>query len=154
RPIYDEAALAGEHDGHWVILTGCRKGAVPAALAASGPEAAARELGRLIAAFGAPNVYVELALGHNPADDERNDALAELAAAAGAGLIATSNVHYAAPQDARLAQALAAIRARSSLDDMDGWLAASGGGFLRSGAEMAARLGRYPGVMARTAELA
>src|SRR5215469_258619 len=154
RPIYDEAALAGEHDGHWVILTGCRKGAVPAALAASGPVAAARELGRLVAAFGAPNVYVELAIGNNPADDERNDALAELAAAAGTGVIATSNVHYAAPQDARLAQALAAIRARSSLDDMDGWLAASGGGFLRSGAEMAARLGRYPGVMARTAELA
>src|SRR5450755_1957476 len=34
RPIYDEAALANVHDGHWVILTGCRKGAVPAALAA------------------------------------------------------------------------------------------------------------------------
>ena len=154
RPVYAEAALAGEHDGHWVILTGCRKGAVPAALAAGGPEAAARELDRLVAAFGARNVQVELTIGNHPADDERNDALAGLAAAAGVGVIATSNVHYAAPQDARLAQALAAIRARSSLDDMDGWLAAAGGGFLRSGAEMAARMQRYPGVMARTAELA
>jgi len=26
---YDEAALADAHDGHWVILTGCRKGTVP-----------------------------------------------------------------------------------------------------------------------------
>ncbi len=154
RPVYDEAALTGEHDGHWVILTGCRKGAVPAALAGQGPEAAARELDRLITAFGAQNVQVELTIGNHPADDERNDALAELAAAAGVGVIATSNVHYAAPQDARLAQALAAIRARSSLDDMDGWLAASGGGFLRSGAEMAARMQRYPGVMERTVELA
>ncbi len=154
RPVYAEAALAGEHDGHWVILTGCRKGAVPAALAAGGPEAATRELDRLVAAFGARNVQVELTIGNHPADDERNDALAGLAAAAGVGVIATSNVHYAAPQDARLAQALAAIRARSSLDDMDGWLAAAGGGFLRSGAEMAARMQRYPGVMARTAELA
>jgi error-prone DNA polymerase len=154
RPVYTEAALTGEHDGHWVILTGCRKGAVPAALAAGGPEAAARELDRLVAAFGARNVQVELTIGNHPADDERNDALAGLAAAAGVGVIATSNVHYAAPQDARLAQALAAIRARSSLDDMDGWLAAAGGGFLRSGAEMAARMQRYPGVMARTAELA
>ena len=34
-PVYDEAALADAHDGHWVILTGCRKGAVPAALAAA-----------------------------------------------------------------------------------------------------------------------
>jgi error-prone DNA polymerase len=154
RPVYDEAALTGEHDGHWVVLTGCRKGAVPAALAGRGPEAAARELDLLITAFGAQNVQIELTIGNHPADDERNDALAELAASAGVGVIATSNVHYAAPQDARLAQALAAIRARSSLDDMDGWLAASGGGFLRSGAEMAARMQRYPGVMERTAELA
>jgi error-prone DNA polymerase len=154
RPVYAEAALTGEHDGHWVILTGCRKGTVPAALAAGGPAAAGRELDRLVAAFGARNVQVELTIGNHPADDERNDALAGLAAAAGVGVIATSNVHYAAPQDARLAQALAAIRARSSLDDMDGWLAAAGGGFLRSGAEMAARMQRYPGVMARTAELA
>ncbi len=37
---------------------------------------------------------------------------------------------------------------------MDGWLAASGGGYLRSGDEMAARLRRYPGAAERTAELA
>src|ERR1700722_11262888 len=154
RPVYDEAALAGEHEGHWVILPGCRKGAVPAALAARGAEAAARELDRLVAAFGPQNVQVELTIGNHPADDERNDVLAELAAAAGVGVIATGNGHNAAPQDARLAQALAAIRARSSLDDMDGWLTASGGGFLRSGEEMAARLRRYPGVIERTAELA
>jgi error-prone DNA polymerase len=154
RPVYDEPALAGEHDGHWVILTGCRKGAVASALASGGPEAASRELARLIASFGPENVKVELIFGSHPADDERNDVLAALAQAAGLGVIASSNVHYAAPQDARLAQALASIRARSSLDDMDGWLAASGGGFLHSGDEMEARLARYPGVRERTAELA
>jgi len=25
RPVYDVGALAGTHDGHWVVLTGCRK---------------------------------------------------------------------------------------------------------------------------------
>ncbi len=63
-------------------------------------------------------------------------------------------MHYAAPQDARLAQALAAIRARFSLDEMDGWLAASGAVTCAPAAEMAARLSRYPGVAERTAELA
>ncbi len=153
-PRYDEPALADAHDGHWVILTGCRKGAVPAALAAGGPEAAARELSKLIATFGAENVKVELTISNLPADDERNDALAALAAAAGVDVIATGNVHHAAPQDARLAQALASIRARLSLDEMDGWLAAAGGAYLRSGAEMAARLRCYPGVAERTTELA
>jgi error-prone DNA polymerase len=154
RPVYDLESLAQAHDGHWVILTGCRKGAVPAALAAHGPEAAARELWALTALFGAENVKVELTSHDQPTDDERNDALFELAAVAGVEVIATGNVHYATPGDAKLAQALAAVRARSSLDDIDGWLAASGGAYLRSGAEMAHRLRRYPGVLERTAELA
>jgi error-prone DNA polymerase len=165
RPVYDEASLADAHDGHWVILTGCRKGAVPAALSApalsapglatpAGYAAALRELRALTAMFGSENVKVELVIGSQPADDERNDALAELAAAADVATIATSNVHYAAPGDARLAQTLAAIRARSSLTEMDGWLTASGGSFLRSGEEVAARLSRYPGIMERTVELA
>src|ERR1022692_2388758 len=40
RPVYDIAELAGAHDGHWVILPGCRKGAAPAALTAGHAEAA------------------------------------------------------------------------------------------------------------------
>ncbi len=154
RPVYDRDELAQAHDGHWVILTGCRKGAVPAALATAGPQAAARELRALAGAFGRQNVVVELTTHDQPTDDERNNALYELARQAETAVIATSNVHYASPPDARLAQALAAIRARRSLDEMDGWLAASGAAYLRSGAEMAHRLRRYPGVQQRTVELA
>jgi error-prone DNA polymerase len=154
RPIYDLAELAQAHGGHWVILTGCRKGAVPAALAAAGPEAAARELARMTGLFGRQNVAVELTSHDQPADDECNDTLFELARQAAVPVIATGNVHYASPREAGLAQALAAIRARRSLDEMDGWLAASGAAYLRSGAEMTRRLRRYPGVAERTVELA
>ena len=55
---------------------------------------------------------VELNCHHDPGDDERNDLLAALAALADVGVVATGNVHFAAPAQARLAQALAAIRAR------------------------------------------
>jgi error-prone DNA polymerase len=79
--------------------------------------------------------------------------LARLAALADLGVVATGNVHFAAPAQARLGQALAAIRARRSLADMDGWLPAAGTAYLRSGAEMAALLRRYPGVLERTVEL-
>src|SRR6266700_2511069 len=154
RPVYDFDELARAQDGHWVILTGCRKGAVRAALAAGGPQAARKELETLRDAFGRDNVVVELTSHDLPEDDERNDALYELATVAGVPAIATGNVHYAAPRDARLAQALAAVRARRSLDEMDGWLAASGGAYLRSGAEMAHRLRRYPGVLENTTRLA
>ena len=47
--------------------------------------------------------------------------------AAGCGTVATDNAHYAAPGRRRLATALAAVRARRSLDEMDGWLPAAGG---------------------------
>ena len=153
RPVYDTGALAGAHGGHWAVLTGCRKGPVPAALAAGGPGAAWRELARLTEMFGHQNVMVELNCHHDPGDDERNDLLARLAALADVGVVATGNVHFAAPAQARLAQALAAIRARRSLADMDGWLAAAGTAYLRSGREMATLLRRYPGVLERTAAL-
>jgi error-prone DNA polymerase len=154
RPVYDQDELAQAHDGHWVILTGCRKGAVPAALATAGPRAAARELRALTGSYGRQNVVVELTDHGQPTDDERNDTLYELARQARTAVVATNNVHYASPPDARLAQALAAIRARRSLDDMDGWLAAPGTAYLRSGAEMARLLRRYPGAGERTVELA
>ena len=153
RPVYDIEALADAHGGHWVVLTGCRKGAVPAALAQGGPEAAWRQLAVLAGMFGHENVMVELTCQHDPGDDERNDMLARLAALADLGVVATGNVHFAAPAQARLGQALAAIRARRSLADMDGWLPAAGTAYLRSGEEMKARLTRYPGVLERTVEL-
>jgi error-prone DNA polymerase len=153
RPVYDTDALAGAHGGHWVVLTGCRKGPVPAALAAGGPDAAWRELTRLTERFGHENVMVELNCRRDPGDDERNDVLARLAALADVGVVAAGNVHFAAPAQARLGQALAAIRARRSLAEMDGWLPAAGTAYLRSGAEMAALLRRYPSVLERTVAL-
>ena len=59
--------LAGLHGGHWVVLTGCRKGAVPSALHRRGPAAAEAELDRLVQAFGRDNVYVELLGPRRPA---------------------------------------------------------------------------------------
>ncbi len=147
------ADLAGAHGGHWAVLTGCRKGAVPAALEADGPRAAARELARLVEAFGRQHVLVELWDHGHPLDSARNDALAALAASAAVELVATSNVHYAAPPRRRLATALAAVRARRSLDDMDGWLPAGATAHLRSGPEQARRFARWPTAVAAAAEL-
>jgi error-prone DNA polymerase len=152
RPRYDIHEMASQHDGHWVILTGCRKGHVPAALASNGN--ASEELKKLTDMFGQRNVMVELNCHNLPGDDERNDALAAVAVAGNVPVIATGNVHYAAPPRARLGQTLAAVRARRSLGEMDGWLAAAGTSYLRSGDEMSLLLKRYPGVFEQTIELA
>ena len=52
RPVFTLDALARAAGGHWLVLSGCRKGAVPAALMDAGPRAASREVGRLVDAFG------------------------------------------------------------------------------------------------------
>ncbi|HEY8456272.1 MAG TPA: error-prone DNA polymerase [Actinopolymorphaceae bacterium] len=171
RPIYDLEELAERAGGHWLVLTGCRKGLVPQALTGKTagesdgrpwdgrvtPErqkAAERELDRLVALFGRDNVAVELIDHGYPLDSTRNEALAALARKFRLPTVATNNVHYATPDRSRLAAALAAVRARRSLDEIDGWLPAAGTAFLRSGAEMAARFARFPGAVARTVEYA
>jgi error-prone DNA polymerase len=154
RPTYSLEQLAEQSGGEWVVPTGCRKGAVRRALADGGTDAAWRELDRLIALFGRDHVVVELFDHGHPLDQEANDALAGLAERARLPLLATNAVHYATPGEHRLASALAAVRARRSLDELDGWLPASDGLHLRSGAEMMRRFERYPGAVARSVTLA
>lgn len=157
RPIYDLERLAEQAEGHWLILTGCRKGAVRRALGgALGWEASdpAKELDHLVTLFGHDNVVVELFDHGNPLDSAHNDALWRLAQQRGLRVVATSNAHYATPEQHHLHTALAAVRAHRSLDEMDGWLAAAGAAHLRSGAEMAARFARYPGAVENTVAIA
>jgi error-prone DNA polymerase len=154
RPAYDLERLAEQGGGHWLIPTGCRKGLVRQALATGGRDAAAAELDHLTALFGRDHVVVELFDHGHPRDTTDNDALAALAAQARLPIVATNNVHHAKPEGRQLASVLAAIRARRSLDEMDGWLPAAGGAHLRSGEEMAARFARYPDAVARTVKLA
>jgi error-prone DNA polymerase len=159
RPVYDLDGLAERAGGHWLVLTGCRKGRVRQALVAAGGgsagrSAAARELDRLVDLFGRENVAVELHHHGDPLDDAHNDALFAIAKDRGLPVVATGNVHYATPDRHRLATALAAVRARRSLDELDGWLPASGAAHLRSGAEMARIFARYPGAVEQTVAFA
>ena len=77
RPVYDLEELAARAEGHWMILTGCRKGVVRQALQV-GPAQAGIELDRLVSLFGPSNVVVELFDHGNPLDSSHNDTLAAL----------------------------------------------------------------------------
>ena len=152
RPVYDLDEVVADTAGQVLVLTGCRKGAVRQALATGGRTAAAAALLGLVERFGADGVAVELVHGALPTDTEVNDALAALAADAGLPTVASTAAHYATPARFPLATALAAVRARRSLDEADGWLPPAGAAHLRSGAEMALRFDtRHPGAVARAA---
>ncbi|MDQ2836217.1 MAG: error-prone DNA polymerase [Actinomycetota bacterium] len=158
RPVYDLPELAELSNDNWLILTGCRKGSVQQALHqggfgtfALGP--ARRALDELTDLFGRDNVVVELSHALEPLADERYAALAGLAEQCRLDIIATTNAHYAAPRERLLATAIAAVRARTSMDALDGWLPAWAGQHLRSGAELADRFRRYPEAVSAAARL-
>lgn len=161
RPRLSFATVAeeasGRARGNWMILTGCRKGFVPAALTdepgRGGRRSAERNLRSLMEAFGAENTFVELWDHGNPTDDERNEVMARLADMCGVGMVATNNVHYARPGDWLVASAMAAIRSGRSMDGIDPWLPSAGMAHLRSGAEQSRRFERFPGAVPTAYEL-
>jgi error-prone DNA polymerase len=158
RPVYDLDELGGLADGHWLVLTGCRKGPVRMALDSGGfgtfaLDPARDALGELIARFGRDNVVVELSYARDPLADERYDALAELAEEQRLPIVATTAAHYHGPSRRPLATAMAAVRARRSLPEMDGWLPSWADQMLRTGEEMEERFARWPGAVATAARL-
>ncbi|MGH8920642.1 MAG: PHP domain-containing protein, partial [Acidimicrobiales bacterium] len=118
RPVYQLREVAEEVAGQCAVLTGCRKGAVRTALVTHGPAAAAERLRELVELFGRDNVYVELTDLGLPLDDTHNTLLAKMAGDFGLPTVATTAAHYAWPERGALADALAAIRARRSIEEL------------------------------------
>src|SRR6185503_12162054 len=91
-PVHLAGNATASVNDHWFVLTGCRKGSVPAALQRDGPAAARAALAELVTAFGRERVLVELWDHGDPIDRYRNDALAQVALQAGVEVVATNNV--------------------------------------------------------------
>ena len=150
RPVYDFDELADAADGHWLVLTGCRKGAVRprtragtrGTFALDPARAGARRAGRPVR----PRQRRRRAhLRTRPARRRALRRAGHLADEAGLPIVATTAAHYHGPPRRPLATAMAAVRARST-PRRDRRLAAGlGRAHLRSGAEMAERFARWPG---------
>ena len=141
--------------GHWWVLTGCRKGTVPAALvrrtARPPPAASCAGWSR---PFGRDHVAVELWDHGDPLDSARNDALAELAVAprrrrASPPTTSTTPRRPGGRWPPRWPRCGPGAASTSSTAGCR----PAAGAHLRSGAEQARRFARYPGVVERAAEL-
>ncbi len=154
EPVFTLTGLASHCDDHWRVLTGSRSGVVARAFYEYGPAAAEREVQQLVDAFGKDHVFVELWDHGDPLDSVRNDALVRIAHHNDVQCVATNAVLYAVTSQYQLATAIAAVRERRSLDDIDHELPPAGAAYLRSGAEQQRHFARYPGVVNLAAELA
>ncbi len=153
RPVFDLESLGRHVKGECFVLTGTHDGPLTRRLRVD-PSSAQESLRLMIDAFGRDRVLVEVWNHGDPLDVWRNDALAALAARCEVGVVATNDVSYAAPGDHVLACALAAVRNRCSLDDLDARLPPAAGACLRSAAEQHHRFARYPGVVDRAVDIA
>jgi len=142
------------HSGHIIALSGCRRGRV-ASLVAAGrfveALAAAKELASI---FGHDNFYIELQHTLTPGASALNASLAELASAAGLGLVATNNVHYAEKSRFEVHDALTCVRTLTTLDDIHPERRVNAENYLKSSEEMGELFAKYPEAIANTLAIA
>jgi error-prone DNA polymerase len=152
-PIYtwdDLADTAVNRDIN--ALTGCHLGAVPKAAMRGDLGGTVQQASRLREIFGT-RLHVELWHHGMPEDDWRNDLMWDVAQRLSLPAVATNQVHYHRRGDAYLSEVLAAIGGRRTLDAADGFRPASDERYLKHPGEMLSRFTRYPGAVARSAEL-
>lgn len=156
----DLDSLAERGRDQWMILTGCRKGPLRSPLphhrapSRAEQDQSEKAVVALVERFGAENVVVELFDHQHPLDSVHNDFLAAVAARHGLATVVTGLVHYATPEEADLAQAMAAVRARTSMDSLHTWLPAAPSAYMRSGSEQVRRFPQYRDAVTRSAEIA
>jgi error-prone DNA polymerase len=139
-----------------LCLSGCRRGAVAQAVLADDEARARRTAGRLADIFGRDRVWIELQRHWLPDDNRRIAGLLAVAAAAGLGVVATNDVHYASAEGHRLHDVLTATRHNVPLAELDRRRPASSEFYLKGEAEMAALFpeSEVPGARSATQAIA
>ncbi|MGE0688352.1 MAG: DNA polymerase III subunit alpha [Dehalococcoidia bacterium] len=143
-----------EHAEGLIALSGCRKGAVPAAIEAGELENARNWAARYVEVFGRDNFFFELQDNLVYEDQPRNDTLVALASELGLPVVATNNVHYDIPDRHRLHDVMVAVRNYANLEDARPHLRANAEFYLKRPAEMEALFAELPEAVENTLRIA
>ncbi|HEV2011696.1 MAG TPA: error-prone DNA polymerase [Candidatus Limnocylindria bacterium] len=125
----------------------------PAGLIALSESDDAETLARLREVFG-DRLYAELVDRWGPADIDRCDIRAELAAELGLATVVTNDVRYARPEARQLHDVLRCIDLGCTVDEAGKQLAANGERWLKSEAALRERLGHHPAAFANARAIA
>jgi len=148
-------ALAG-HAAGLLCLSGCRQGAVAAALLAKDQAGAYAAAARLRDVFGPQCFWIELQRQYLPTDAQLTADLVELARRLDVGYVATNNVHYATRRGQRLHDVLCCIRQHVTLPEAlaGGRLHPNSEQWLKPPQEMAALFVDLPQALTNTLRIA
>ena len=151
-----QAPLAAleEYSQDLILLSGCRRGEVPALILQGDIQAAERAAQMYIDMVGRDNFYLELIWDFLPHVHRLNEALVQLAAKLRVKVVATNNVHYADKRDFPLHDTLTCIRTLTQVEDVHPERSLNAENYLKSPAEMARLFAEYPKAIASTQEIA
>ncbi len=140
RPRIDATYLAAHSEG-LVCTTGCLAGEIPTLLSPENharpqPELAQERLHWYLDLFGRDRFFVELQDHDIPALRAVNKTLLDWSRRHDVGLVATNDVHYVEPEDARYHDVLLCVQTSALITQQDRLRMSDGSYFLKSGQEM------------------
>lgn len=148
-PRIDRELLAQYSQG-LICTSGCMSAEVPRLLARGDLEGARRTLDWYYEVFGKQHFFLELQDHDIPELVQVNKALLELGSRYDASFVATNDVHYINPEDARLQDIMLAIQTGSLLSDPNRMKMSTPTYYLRSPQEMASLFGEVPEALRNT----
>lgn len=153
KPRVDHDVLTRYHEG-LIAMSACVAGELPAAILNGDPEEARRVIEYYIDTFGKENYFIELQNHGIPEEAAVRPVLAQLAKEYGVGLVATQDFHYVRREDAPSQEIKLCISTGKTLDDPDHFRFANDEFYCKSGEEMRAILGEFPGAIENTKKIA
>jgi DNA polymerase-3 subunit alpha len=148
-PRIDREFLAAHSEG-LICTSGCMSAEIPRALLEENPQEAVRRMDWYFDVFGRDRFFVELQHHNIKEITDLNRKLLELGARYEARYVATNDVHYINPEDARLQDILLAIQTNSTLADPDRMRMTDASYYLRTPQEMAALFAEVPEALSNT----
>ena len=153
KPRVDHDVLARYHEGI-IAMSACVAGELPQAILSGNLDEARRVIEFYRDTFGQENYFIELQ-NHGLAEEAAvRPELARLAAEYGIGLVATQDFHYVRREDAPSQEIKLCISTGKNLDDPDHFRFANDEFYCKSGEEMRALLGEFPGAIENTRKIA
>ncbi|MFN2120222.1 MAG: DNA polymerase III subunit alpha [Anaerolineales bacterium] len=148
-PRIDHDFLAAHSDG-LICTSGCMSAEIPRALVDQHPEEAVRRMNWYFDVFGPDRFYVELQQHNIKEITELNRNLVQLGARYSARFVATNDVHYINPEDARLQDILLAIQTQTVLSDPSRMRMTDDSYYLRTPQEMSQLFAEVPEALSNT----
>ena len=153
RPRADHELLEKYHEG-LIVTSACVGGEVPQAILNGDMDEARKVIEFYINTFGKDNYFLEIQNHGLPEEAAVRPVLASLAKEYGLGLVATNDFHYTKKEDARSQEIKLCISTGKTLDDPYHFHFANDEFYCKSGDEMRASLGNFPGAIENTRVIA